>query len=366
MKQKKSLSQKIAETKAKKAELLAEQPTPHVTTGEPRTEVPLNRAETRAAARNGNLHTAKAEKNDEFYTLLSTVEDELRHYREHFKGKVVLCNCDDPESSNFFRYFALNFMKLELSKLIATHFELNGKSYALIVDKNLDVNGDGKIDLKDTVRVELEGNGDFRSEECIKYLKEADIVVTNVPFSLAREYLQVMKTYNKKFLFIGNRNMITYKEFFAEIKANRLWLGVSPMSCTWFEVPQKPEYKKTGNRFKIENGKWYRSLGNACWFTNLTHEKRNKPLDLVGNTYSPEKYPMYDNYDAIDVSKVADIPENYKGTIGVPITFLDKYCPEQFKIVKFRKGNDDKDLSVNGKCPYFRILIKLKPKKKNK
>jgi hypothetical protein len=315
-------------------------------------------------ARNSNLHKAKAEKNDEFYTLLSTVEDELRHYRAHFKGKVVLCNCDDPGYSNFFRYFALNFTKLGLAKLVATHYVPDGKSYAAIVDRNLDVDGDGNIDLKDTARVQLEGDGDFRSEECLKYLEEADIVVTNVPFSLAREYLQAMKTYDKKFLFIGNRNMITYKEFFAEIKANRLWLGVSPMSCTWFEVPRLPEYRKTGDRFKIENGKWYRSLGNACWFTNLTHEKRSKPLDLTGNTYSPEKYPKYDNYDAIDVSKVSEIPEDYKGAVGVPITFLDKYCPEQFEIVKFRKGNDDKDLSVNGKCPYFRILVKLKPKQK--
>jgi len=309
---------------------------------------------------NTNLHKAKAEKNDEFYTRLEDIEAELKHYRKYFKGKVVLCNCDDPEQSNFFRFFALNFMFIGLKKLIATHYEPNGKSYALVVDGGLDVNGDGKIDLKDAVRVPLEGNGDFRSEECIKFLDEADVAVTNIPFSLAREYLKVMKDSKKKFLFLGNRNMITYKEFFAEIKANRMWLGVSPMSCTWFEVPQLPEYKKEGNRFKIENGKWYRSLGNACWFTNIPHSKRNTPLDLVGNEYSPEKYPKYDNYDAIEVSKVSEIPDGYKGVMGVPITFLDKYCPEQFEIVKFRKGDDDKDLSVNGKCPYFRILIKAK------
>ena len=319
-----------------------------------------NRVAKSAYTSNDNLHKAKAEKNDEFYTRLEDIEVELNHYRKHFVGKVVLCNCDDPEHSNFFRYFALNFVQLGLKKLIATHYEPNGKSYALIANRELGVDDNGKIDLEGSVRVPFEGDGDFRSDECRAYLDEADVVVTNIPFSLAREYLKVMKDSKKKFIFIGNRNMITYKEFFAEIKANRMWLGVSPMSCTWFEVPQLPEYKKEGNRFKIENGKWYRSLGNACWYTNLQHDKRNTPLDLVGNTYTPEKYPKYDNYDAIEVSKVSEIPDGYKGAMGVPITFLDKYCPEQFEIVKFRKGDDDKDLSVNGKCPYFRILIKAK------
>ena len=304
---------------------------------------------------------------------------ELKNYRKYFKGKIVLCNADDPEWSNFFRYFAINFSFLGLKKLIATHYETNGKSYALVVDCNLDVNGDGKIDLKDAVRVELEGNGDFRSEECVKFLDEADVVVTNIPFSLAREYLKVMKDSKKKFLFLGNRNMITYKEFFAEIKANRMWLGVSPMSCTWFEVPQLPEYKKEGNRFKIENGKWYRSLGNACWFTNIPHSKRNTPLDLVGNEYSPEKYPKYDNYDVIEVSKVSEIPDGYNGVMAVPITFLDKYCPDQFEIVScndYRVNNaiptkahgliKDKEGTINGKATYVRICIKAKPAKKGK
>ena len=295
---------------------------------------------------NANLRIAKSSRNDEFYTLYEDIEKEMSHYDAGlFKGKRVYCNCDSPES-NFVRYFTDNYDRLGLAGFRNTWLGMDS-----------------------------EGHGDFRSEECLKYLKEADIVVTNVPFSLAREYLQVMKTYKKKFLFIGNRNMITYKEFFAEIKANRLWLGVSPMSCTWFEVPQKPEYKKTGNRFKIENGKWYRSLGNACWFTNLTHEKRNKPLDLVGNTYSPEKYPKYVNYDAIEVEKVASIPENYKGLMGVPITFLDKYSPSQFEILGCSKefGDCGKhtvgtswDPVVNGKHIYLRLFIKMKPKKKKK
>ena len=290
-----------------------------------------NRAAKRAAAKNGSLHKAKTAKNDEFYTRLEDIEEELKNYRKYFKGKIVLCNADDPEWSNFFRYFAINFSFLGLKKLIATHYETNGKSYALVVDCNLDVNGDGKIDLKDAVRVELEGNGDFRSEECVKFLDEADVVVTNIPFSLAREYLKVMKDSKKKFLFLGNRNMITYKEFFAEIKANRMWLGVSPMSCTWFEVPQLPEYKKEGNRFKIENGKWYRSLGNACWFTNIPHSKRNTPLDLVGNEYSPEKYPKYDNYDVIEVSKVSEIPDGYNGVMAVPMGCMHRKVRRPFR-----------------------------------
>lgn len=364
MANRKTLSQKIKETKPEESKRVVEVYPDAVQTL-------ANREEIRKAAKNGNLHKAKEAKSDEFYTLLETVEAELMHYRPHFKGKTVLCNCDDPAESNFFRYFALNFSFLGLKKLIATHYEPNGKSYALIVDNTLDVNGDGKIDIKDTLKVELEGNGDFRSPECIKYLNECDIVCTNVPFSLAREYLDVVKKAKKKFLFIGNRNMITYKDFFEEIKNNRLWLGVSPMSCTWFRVPQDEAYRKEGNRFKIENGIWYRSLGNACWFTNLMHKKRNLPLDLVGSEYSPEKYPKYDNYDAIEVSKVSEIPEDYNGVMGVPITFLDKYCPEQFEIIGMTEANGtghsnglwkggNKKATIHGKEIYARLFIKAK------
>lgn len=364
MANKKTLSQKIKETKPEESNRAVEVYPDAVQTL-------TNREEIRKAAKNGNLHKAKEAKSDEFYTLLETVEAELMHYRPHFKGKIVLCNCDDPAESNFFRYFALNFSFLGLKKLIATHYEPNGKSYALIVDNILDVNGDGKIDIKDTLKVELEGNGDFRSPECIKYLNECDIVCTNVPFSLAREYLDVVMKAKKKFLFIGNRNMITYKNFFAEIKANRLWLGVSPMSCTWFRVPQDEAYRKEGKRFKIENGIWYRSLGNACWYTNLSHKKRNTPLDLVGSEYSPEKYPKYDNYDAIEVSKVSDIPDSYKGVMGIPVTFLDRYCPEQFEVVGADESEGTgasnglwkggkKQAVVNGKPVYKRLFIKAK------
>ena len=335
----------------------------------------LNRAAKRVLQKNGNLHKAKAEKNDEFYTRLEDIEAEMKHYRKYFKGKVVLCNCDDPEWSNFFRYFALNFMFLGLKKLISTHYEPNGKSYALVVDSELDVNGDGKIDLKDAVRAPLKGNGDFRSEECVKFLGEADIVVTNIPFSLAREYLKVMKDSKKKFLFMGNVNMITYKEFFAEIKANRLWLGCTALnSNVWFRVPHNEEYRKTtAGHFKIENGEWFRKLRTICWYTNIPHSKRNTPLDLVGNEYSPEKYPKYDNYDAVEVSKVSEIPDGYKGVMGVPITFLDKYNPEQFEILGATESEGTgvsnglwdatsgvKQATIDGVKVYKRIFIKAK------
>lgn len=324
--------------------------------------------------KNSNLHKAKAEKNDEFYTRLEDIEAEIKHYRKYFKGKVVLCNCDDPEWSNFFRFFALNFMFLGLKKLISTHYEPNGKSYALVVDSALDVNGDGKIDLKDAVRVQLEGNGDFRSEECVKFLDESDIVVTNIPFSLAREYLKVMKESKKKFLFMANVNMITYKEFFAEIKANRMWLGCTALNKdVWFRVPKREEYQKsTEGHFKVENGEWFRKLRSICWCTNLPHNKRNTPLDLVGNEYNPEKYPHYDNYpDAIEVSKVSEIPNGYKGVMGVPITFLDKYNPEQFEILGMDEAHGTghsnglwtggaKKASVNGLEKYARIFIRAK------
>lgn len=342
----KSLSEKINELKA---EPIAE--------GDLVVKVP-NRAAKRVLQKNGNLHKAKAEKNDEFYTRLEDIEAEIKHYRKYFKGKVVLCNCDDPEWSNFFRYFALNFMFLGLKKLIATHYEPNGKSYALVVDSNLDVNGDGKFDLKDAVRVPLKGNGDFRSEECVKFLDEADIVVSNPPFSLFREYVELLMQHKKKFIIVGNGNAITYKEVFKYIKENKLWLGASKGVCGKFTFIAPKTYV---NKFTFDkDGVHYAQVNNACWFSNLSHDKRNTPLDLVGNTYTPEKYPCYDNYNAIEVSKVSEIPDGYKGVMGVPITFLDKYCPEQFEIVKFRKGDDDKDLSVNGKCPYFRILIKAK------
>ena len=289
-------------------------------------------------AKNSNLHAAKAAKNDEFYTQITDIEKELSNYKDFFKGKVVYCNCDDARESNFFKYFSKNFEFLGLKKLITTGYKAEGKGVVLVYEG--DKNGNHKVEDNEIVVRQLEGSGDFRSEECIEFLKEADVVVTNPPFSLFREYVRQLMDYGKKFLVIGSMNAITYKEIFPYIKNNELWLG-----------------NQNVKEFRSPNGE-IKKFGNILWYTNIQHKKRNTPLDLY-KRYSNE-YPKYDNYDAIEVSKVSDIPMDYDGVMGVPITFLDKYCPEQFEIVKFRKGDDDKDLAVNGKTPYFRILIKRK------
>ena len=330
-----------------------------------------------------DLAQAKDAKKDEFYTQLTDIEKELRHYTEYFRDKVVFCNCDDPYESNFFKYFALMFNKLGLKKLIATCYNgspVSGNellldfgdtvddpkkiAYKVEITEVIDSNGDGAINLADiqylmqndkNIISILKGNGDFRSEECIKLLKEADIVVTNPPFSLFREYMAQLVKYEKKFLIIGNQNAITFKEIFPLIKENRLWLGLTMNSSNrWFQVPDS--YEKY---HKIENGKKYAFVAGVVWWTNLNHNRRNEPLVLY-KKYTPKDYPKYDNYDAIEVAKVTEIPYDYYGVIGVPISFLHKYNPEQFEIIKFRKGDDDKDLSINGKCPYFRILIRRK------
>lgn len=315
---------------------------------------------------NTNLHLAKVAKNDEFYTQYNDIFDELKHYEESFEGKTVLCNCDDSEFSNFTRYFMKSFHALKLKRLICTFFDksYNNLAYAFIYDGR-DFNGDGKITQADIDFVRkysighnrmvddegfdrhnpaesnkkgLYGSGDFRSANAIQFLKMADIVVTNPPFSLFREYVAQLMEYNKKFLIIGNMNAITYKEIFPYIMENKLWLGMNHISE--FIQPD-------GNKKKF---------GNILWFTNLPNKKRTEPMELW-KEYKPEVYPKYDNYDAINVDKTYMIPKDYDGVMGVPISFLDKYCPTQFKIVKFRKGNDDKDLSINGVTPYFRILI---------
>lgn len=330
-----------------------------------------------------DLAQAKDAKKDEFYTQLTDIEKELRHYTEYFRDKVVFCNCDDPYESNFFKYFALMFNKLGLKKLIATCYNgspVSGNellldfgdtvddpkkiAYKVEISEVTDTNGDGAINLADiqylmqndkNVISILKGNGDFRSEECIELLKQADIVVTNPPFSLFREYLAQLVKYEKQFLIIGNQNAITYKEVFPLIKDNKLWLGLTMNSSNrWFQVPDS--YEKY---HKIENGKKYAFVAGVVWWTNLNHNRRNEPLMLYKN-YTPEEYPHYDNYDAINVNDVKDIPLNFDGVMGVPISFLHKYNPEQFEIIKFRKGDDEKDLSINGKCPYFRILIRKK------
>jgi len=300
--------------------------------------------------KNRNLSEAKKAKNDEFYTQLSDIENELQHYKSHFEGKTVLCNCDDPEWSNFWLYFSLNFDFLGLKKLISIHYEKDVPSYKLEITRGIDLNNDGKYNQKDTVKTALIQNGDFRSPESIELLQECDIVCTNPPFSLFREYIDLLMKYEKKFLVIGNMNAITYKGIFKYIKNNALWLGnTSPK-----------EFKQIDNTFK--------KFGNILWFTNLSHSKRNEKLILYRN-YNENDYPKYDNYEAIEVSKTKDIPIDYKGVMGVPITFLSCFNPEQFEIL----GNaDDKDfytlvfgkyegrITLNSKQPFKRILIKNK------
>ena len=317
---------------------------------------------------NKNLSAAKAAKKDEFYTQYEDIERELQHYWQHFRGKTVLCNCDDPYESNFFKYFASRFNQLGLKKLICTCYngssiqgtqlslfpEMNPEepkriAHKLVITEVKDMNGDGAVDMTDVeilirndknVLTQLQ-TGDFRSQECIDLLREADIVVTNPPFSLFREYVAQLMEYDKKFLIIGNKNAITYKEVFPLIKDNKLWIGVTPMSTDLlFEFPSQSvedvlQNGKRGSTYRIVDG---RILGRSpsIWFTNLDHNKRHQLLDLVCR-YSPEEYPHYDNYDAIEVNKTTDIPYDYSGVMGVPITFLDKYNPDQFEILGITK-----------------------------
>jgi modification methylase ecoRI len=323
---------------------------------------------------NKSLHAANRAKNDEFYTELADIDKELRHYKHHFKNKTVYCNCDDPRVSNFFHYFSHNFETLGLKKLMATCyksqaadlFSQNDSEQAVYLIYEGDKNGNRVPDLSEIQVLPLQGDGDFRSEECIALLKQADIVVTNPPFSLFREYVAQLVEYGKKFLIIGNKNAITYKEIFPLIKDDKMWLGVTPMGTDMlFGVPEHyaetlVQTKKSGSSYRIIDGE-VKARAQACWFTNLDHDKRHEELILY-KRYTSEEYPHYDNYDAVDVSKVAEIPCDFDGAMGVPITFLDKYNPEQFEIIKFRKGNDEQDLSINGKCPYFRVLIKRKIK----
>jgi hypothetical protein len=316
-------------------------------------------------AGNKDLQTAGAAKKDEFYTELTDIEKEVRFYKPLFQNKVVLCNCDDPRVSNFFKYFALNFEELGLKRVIATCyknntpdlFSLNECEKAVYMIYDGDKNGNHIIDKEEVDVKELKGDGDFRSKECIELLKQSDIVVTNPPFSLFREYVAQLMAYEKKFLIIGNMNAITYKEIFPLLKDDKIWLGCSIHSGDReFGVPKDYPLKAANSRIDEKGNKFIRVKG-VRWYTNLDYKERHEGLTLFKH-YTPEDYPKYDNYDAINVDSTKEIPCDYEGVMGVPITFLDKYNPEQFDIIKFRKGNDDKDLSINGKCPYFRILIK--------
>ena len=310
---------------------------------------------------NRNLHKAKSNKKDEFYTQLSDIENELWHYRDHFRDKVVYCNCDDPRVSNFFHYFSLQFRFLGLKKLITTcyknqqmnMFSRNEAEKAIWLEYDGTQNETAIPSVEDIGIHYLEGDGDFRSGECIDLLKQADIVVTNPPFSLFREYVAQLMEYDKKFLIIAHQNAITYKEIFPLIKDKKIWLGYGFRGgAAHFIAPNYEDYAVSG-----DHKEGMVRVSGVVWFTNLDHKKRHEELILY-KRYSPEKYPIYDNYDAINVNKTTEIPYDYDGEMGVPITFLNKHNPDQFQIVRFRKGNDGKDLSINGKCPYFRIIIK--------
>lgn len=308
------------------------------------------------------LKQAFKDKADEFYTQLVDIELELKHYKNYFEGKIVFCNCDDPYESNFFKYFAINFNYLKLKKLIATCYDgssITGEqlslfdfleeedikekktAYKIEISEVEDLNGDGAVDLfdvelllknKKNVLTKLKGNGDFRSKECIDLLKESDIVVTNPPFSLFREYVDVLMKYNKKFLIIGNQNAITYKEFFPYLMNNQIWLGCSIHSGDReFRVPDSYEIRSKSLRVDEQGRNFVRVVG-VRWFTNLDYKEKHEELTLFQN-YSPEKYPKLDNYDAININSTCDIPCDYDGIMAVPITFMDKYNPDQFEIL---------------------------------
>ena len=327
---------------------------------------------------NKQLTGAKKAKKDEFYTQLADIEVELKHYREHFKGKTVLCNCDDPRMSNFFYYFVLNFHFLGLKKLITTCYknqnpdlcsENISEQAVYLVYEGEDIGIPPNPTIAGLVR-SLEGDGDFRSKECIAFLEEADIVVTNPPFSLFREYVAQLIKYDKKFIIIGNINAVTYKEIFPLIQRDQVWLGPSIHSGDReFEIPSSYPLEAAGSRTDNEGRRYIRVKG-VRWFTNLDFPQRHEELTLY-KKYSPEEYPHYDNYDAINVDKVADIPCDYDGVMGVPITYLDKHNPDQFEILD---ANDfiirdqapkkphglikDKDGYVMGRIVYARILIR--------
>jgi hypothetical protein len=368
---------------------------------------------------NSNLNNAKNAKNDEFYTQFGDIQKEIEAYLDYnpnvFRGKAVYCNCDDPYESNFFRYFVLNYNKLGLKQLITTSYkpspvantqlELFGDDKTLtkskgrpkvnankfIITKVHDIDGDGEFNLKDIAKqlrenkhnewTPLEGDGDFRSDECINLLKQSDIVVTNPPFSLFREYVKQLFDYNKKFIIIGNMNAITYKEVFPKIKENELWLGATNFNTgMYFKVPESFTYTETYKFERERNGEKVNRVPGVCWFTNLDHGRRHQPLPLMSIAenlkYSKHKeikgkkaYYKYENYDAIEVSFTDAIPSDYDGVMGVPITFLDKYSPEQFEILGSNRGVDQdankiygRGSYLNGKEVYKRLFITHKKK----
>ena len=301
-------------------------------------------------AKNKNLTQAKKIDNDEHYTLISDVEKELKHYKKYFEGKVVYCNCDDPEESNFWKFFELNFEEYKLKKLISTHYDAEKPTYKL--ELSADIDGDGKITKGDIVKTPLKQNGDFRSEESINLLKESDIICTNPPFSLFREYINQLMKYKKNFLVIAPETCVSYKEVFPLIRDKKIWLGYNHVK----------EFRQPDGSLK--------KFGNIVWFTNIPIDKQNEELILV-KKYDPTKYSKYDNYDAIHIDKCVNIPSDYKGVMGVPISFLENYCPKQFEILGLTSSSKNLTYglinttfgtraTINGNKKFARLLIKKK------
>ena len=332
-------------------------------------ELVENEAEVKKGCDNKNLGRAKKAKNDEFYTRFEDIEAEVSKYKKYFKNKVVYLNCDDKEQSMFWKFFELNFDAFQLKKLIATYYSETEPVYAYKLELSEDFNGDGFIDQKDIIKTPLVGNGDFRSAECIEILKESDIVCTNPPFSLFREYIAQLIEYDKQFLIIGNENAFSYKEIFPLIRDNKIWVGMTKPKI--FFVPD--EYESNATSYDSD-GRKIAKFGNTTWFTNIPNKKRSEPMILTA-TYAEgpnhrEDYPNYSNYDAIEVGKCKNIPCDYYEVMGVPITFLNDYCPEQFNIIDINPHffslvsqgvPKPKQLSIAGrKDPYARILIKRK------
>lgn len=299
--------------------------------------------------KNELLNEAGKHKKDEFYTQLTDIERELKHYKNHFKGKVVYCNCDDPRISNFFHYFSYNFEKLRLKKLIATCyknqnmelFSQNDSEQAIYLEYDGDKNNNNIPDTKEIGIRTLKGDGDFRSKECIELLKRSDIVVTNPPFSLFREYVAQLIEHDKKFIIIGHQNAITYKDVFKLIKENKVWLGYGfHRNCAHFINPNYVDYASDA-----DHREGMIRVSGVQWFTNLDISKRHEDLILY-KKYNPDEYPKYENYDAIEVSKTADIPMDYTGAMGVPITFMNKYNPDQFEILGMGENENLYDLKT--------------------
>lgn len=297
---------------------------------------------------NGALNKAKTAQKDEFYTRLEDIERELTYYTGHFKGKTVYLNCDNPEISNFWKYFTNNFIRLAIHKLVATYYNREGRSY------RYEMSEEGKIEKE-----RLEGDGDFRSEEVIEILKGSDIVVTNPPFSLWRPYVHQLMEYNKKFLILGRQTATGYRDIFPYLKDQKMWTGVHANKVMQFEVPDT--YELVEGKYEEINNKNYIKVPSISWYTNLGHEKQYKELDLQASYEENKgKYIKYDNYDAINVNRIKDIPYDWEEEMGVPITILNHFNFNQFEITGFRKGLDGKDLSVKGKKLYTRILIRKK------